>query len=506
MKMNALLSQCDVTNVTGQCDREVVNIAYHTDAVRTGSLFVALRGAKTDGHMLIPRAIAAGASVIVAEEAVAPIGDATVVRVPDTRVALGQMAAQWFAHPTREMALIGITGTNGKTTITYLLESIWRAAGMSPGVMGTVNYRFGERVLTAPTTTPESYEVQSICREMRAVGVDAVAMEVSSHGLSQYRVNGCHFDGAVFTNLSQDHLDYHGDMQSYADAKRRLFVEVLAESQKTNRFAVMNTEEAVARELVAGCDYPIFWYGCSPDADIGAKEWTVDLHGLQCQVSTPAGTYPLRSHLIGRFNLLNVLAACGVAHAMGVDPKAVQQGVAALTHVPGRLQRCTDDVSRTVFVDYAHTPAALENVVQTLRPLAKGRLITVFGCGGDRDQGKRSLMGAAAARGSDYVIVTSDNPRTENPHTIIEQIMPGVKLNARHTEGDTRVGAHHEIIVDRLEAIERALTLAQVGDVVLIAGKGHEDYQIIGTEKRHLDDREIVSAYISRQSSVASRR
>lgn len=459
-------------------------LAYHTAQVRPGAAYFALRGATVDGHTFIPQAIAAGARVIVAEAKVSVPSTVTVVVVPDTRVALGQCAARWFDDPTAHVRLVGITGTNGKTTTTYLLESIWRAAGRVPGVIGTVNYRYGAAVIPAPTTTPESHDVQRMARDMVDHQVTDLAMEVSSHALAQHRVDACHFAGAVFTNLSQDHLDYHADMQAYRQAKQRLFAML-----DDTAFAAINADDPAGREMAAATQARVVWFGMGRDAMVYPTTWESTLAGTMMQVETPAGAFAVQSPLVGRFNVYNLLGAIVVAVTEKTSVAAIQAGIAAMPQVPGRLERVETRGGPAVFVDYAHSPDALTNVLQTLRPLTKGRLITVFGCGGDRDRSKRPLMGEAVARLSDLVVVTSDNPRTEDPHAILAEILPGVE----------RGGAGSVLQdVDRRRAIQQALQTAQPDDVVLIAGKGHEDYQIIGTTRQHFDDRDVVREYYAR--------
>lgn len=479
-----LLTDVEIAECCGATDLVVSGLSYHTQRVQPGDIFVALRGAAADGHRFVPQAIAAGARAVVVEQRLSVPTDVTQVVVANTRLALAQLAAAWFRHPTRELRMIGVTGTNGKTTITYLLESIWRAAGRRPGVLGTVNYRYGDQQVAAATTTPESYEVQRWCRVMRDAGVTDLAMEVSSHGLAQQRVSVCHFDGAIFTNLTQDHLDYHDDMAAYAAAKRRLFAEVLPASAKT-AFAVVNAEDPATSTLIAGVPYRTWSFGMQ-GGDVYPRQWHTDLHGLRAVVQTPRQALAIQSPLVGQFNLFNVLAAVATAEAMAIPTAAIAAGLATVPQVPGRMERVADTGVVPVIVDYAHTPAALQNLVATLRPLTAGRLITVFGCGGDRDPGKRPLMGTAAAT-SDYVVVTSDNPRTEDPATIIAAILPGLR------------GVAHEVVVDRRAAIHRALAVARAGDVVAIAGKGHEDYQIIGTTKRPFDDRDVVREYFAKE-------
>ncbi len=485
---NAKLKNITVRAMSGQQTLMVSAIASHTSDVIPGALFVAIRGTTRDGHALVDDAIARGAVAVVVERAVTVPKNIPCIEVADTRIALGQLAATFFEQPTEKMCVIGVTGTNGKTTLTYLLESIWKAANRVPGVMGTINYRFGNRVVPSTTTTPDAVTVQRICRAMCDAGVTDLVMEVSSHGLVQHRVDACQFDGAIFTNLTQDHLDYHTDMHDYLQAKRRLFSELLMASAKST-FAAVNAEDAASSALIAEYSGRVLRYGFASHCEVYPLQWHSDVSGITMQVRTPAGDIAIRSSLMGRFNVLNILAAIAAGCGMHLPLTQIARGVADVVRVPGRLERVPDTENITVVVDYAHTPDALENVLATMREIATARLITVFGCGGDRDAGKRVLMGRVAAAASDLVIVTSDNPRTEDPAAIVAQIARGVSADVAH-----------EIVVDRRDAILRALTSAAPGDVVVIAGKGHEDYQIIGTEKFHFDDREIVQEFFVNRS------
>lgn len=489
--------------VVGASDCAIHGLAYHSAAVQPGALFFALPGAKVDGQAFVDDAMRRGAVAVVTERAMDLPSHVTSVQVSNAREAMARCAARWFADPTMQLRLIGVTGTNGKTTTTYLLESIWQAQARASGVIGTVNYRYGDTVLPAPTTTPESYDVQALCCRMRDAGVTDVAMEVSSHALTQHRVTACRFDGAIFTNLSQDHLDYHADMTAYAQAKRRLFAEVLGASRKADRFAVINADDPASTTMMDGCVGRVITYGMEAPADCSPVRFTSTLDGIGMDVRLPDGVLPIRSPLLGRFNGHNILAAVAAAWAMRIPAVAIAEGVARLAVVPGRLERVAAMRDVTVLVDYAHTPDALQHVVGTLRGLALHRLITVFGCGGDRDRAKRPLMGAAAAQESDLVIVTSDNPRSEDPYTIMAQIVPGVRryLDREWTSlDDTAQGRGYCVEVDRSKAIAQALAWARPGDMVLVAGKGHEDYQIIGSEKRHFDDREVVRAWVHQHS------
>jgi len=494
--LRTLLDGLTGSQVLGDVDVPVTGVAYHSREVTPGGLFVALKGARTDGHLYLAASLDAGARVVVTEQELAPPPGVTVVRVPQARLALAHISAAFYDHPSRELTLVGITGTNGKTSTTYILESILNAAGCRVGVVGTVNYRVGESTWPAPVTTPESLDLQRLLREMRTRGVTHVFLEVSSHALDLRRVDGVVFAAAVFTNLSQDHLDYHLDLDEYFAAKSRLFLEILANGRPSRGLAVLNLDDPRGRELKDAVADPPLTYGLHPDSLVRPLSYRFRQNGLEARLTTPAGEVEITSRLVGPFNLANILAAAATALGLGIDPDTVARGIAALPGVPGRLERFGPPAGPGVFVDYAHTPAAVTQALEALETLNFSRLITVFGCGGDRDRGKRPLMGAAAAAGSHLVIVTSDNPRTEDPLAIIREIEAGLeqsglpRINAAAAQ---RGDAGYLVVPDRREAIRLAVSLARPGEAVLVAGKGHENYQIWGAERRHFDDREEVA-------------
>jgi UDP-N-acetylmuramoyl-L-alanyl-D-glutamate--2,6-diaminopimelate ligase len=478
--------------VRGDVDAPVTGVAYHSREVTPGGLFVALKGCRTDGHLYLAASLDQGARVVVTEQELDPPEAVTVVRVPNARLALAHISAAFYDHPSRELTLVGITGTNGKTSTTYILEAILNAAGGRVGVVGTVNYRVGDQTWPAPVTTPESLDLQRLLREMRRRGVTHVFLEVSSHALDLRRVDGAVFAGAVFTNLSQDHLDYHRDLDEYFAAKSRLFLEILANGRPSQGLAVLNLDDPRGLELRDAVRVPALTYGCHPESQVRPLSHRFRQDGLEARLTTPAGEVEITSRLVGPFNLANILAAAAAALGLGIAPETVARGIAALPGVPGRLERFGPPGGPGVFVDYAHTPAAITQAVAALQTLNFSRLITVFGCGGDRDRGKRPLMGEAAA-GAQLVIVTSDNPRTEDPLAIIREIEPGIKragLARLDAAAAQRGEAGYLVIPDRREAIRLAVSLARPGEAVLVAGKGHENYQIWGTERRHFDDRE----------------
>jgi UDP-N-acetylmuramoyl-L-alanyl-D-glutamate--2,6-diaminopimelate ligase len=470
---------------------DVTGVAYDSRMVEPGHVFVALKGAQADGTAFLQQALDRGAVAVVSEQP-PPAG----VRVPwavvpDGRLALAQLAAAFFRHPSAELQVVGITGTNGKTTTAYLVSSIFEAAGISCGMLGTVVYRIGEELRDATRTTPEAPDIQRLLREMVDVGSGACAMEVSSHALALRRVDEVSFAAGVFTNLTRDHLDFHGHMEEYFQAKRRLF-----EMLPRDGPAVLNVDDPRGRSLVGIVGRPVT-YAIGRPADITPGPLSFSLGGSAFDVRTPRGALHLRSRLVGRPNVYNVLAAVATGVALDLPFDAIERGVEALDGVPGRFQIVSSEADGvTVVVDYAHTDDALRNLLETARPLTSGRLITVFGCGGDRDRTKRPLMGAVAGRLSDLVIVTSDNPRSEDPGKIIEEIQRGITPDSRRDRGPRLLA-----IVDRQEAIARAIELARSGDVVLVAGKGHEKYQVIGDQALAFDDAAVAREALVRRRS-----
>ncbi|RJQ66293.1 MAG: UDP-N-acetylmuramoyl-L-alanyl-D-glutamate--2,6-diaminopimelate ligase [Desulfobacteraceae bacterium] len=478
-------------------DLEIRAVYYRAQLVEPGGLFVAVKGFAADGHDFIGQAVSRGAVAVVCERT-ARI-DVPQIQVTDSRKALAALAAEFYGHPSRGMTVIGITGTNGKTTTSYLIESMLQAAGHATGVIGTVNYRYGGSFFDNPVTTPESLDLQRILADMRAAGTTHVVMEVSSHALDLLRIHACDVDVAVFTNLSQDHLDFHNDMDAYWASKRKLFDFFLPACKgKTALRAVINVDDPRGAELARILALPRLTTSQGQAADVHSLAARFDLHGISAQVQTPQGALKVRSALVGRHNLENILNAAGAGAALNLPPAAMQAGIAALDNVPGRLERIVDPAGqRFVYVDYAHTPDALENALKALRNLTQDRIICVFGCGGDRDRSKRPLMGAIAARLSELAVVTSDNPRTEAPDRIIDQILAGVRAVCQSNYAPAGLsGGFHEkgyvVEPDRRKAIGLALRASRPGDTLLIAGKGHEPYQIIGKDKLPFDDRIVA--------------
>jgi UDP-N-acetylmuramoyl-L-alanyl-D-glutamate--2,6-diaminopimelate ligase len=461
--------------------------------VRPGTVFVAIRGGKTDGHAFVATALAAGASFVVIEDGRdAPSGP--FVRVKNVRLALALLATLFAGDPTASLALVGITGTDGKTSTAMILEAGFSGVGISSGLIGTVTYRIAGEELPAPLTTPDPVQLNALFRRMVDRGVRAAAMEVSSHALDQRRVEGCRFDAAVFTLLARDHLDYHGTVDAYADAKLRLFSEVLPAGGKA-RGAMVNGDDPMAARIRAVCPVPVLsWSHRCPDADVRPRTARFDANGIEAVVATPWGDVPIRSRLIGPHNLSNFMAALGVAGILGLPLGRFADGACALRRIPGRLERVDGRRPVHVFVDYAHTPKAVENVLTVLRSLVPtgARILAVVGAGGDRDRGKRPLMGRAAVGLADEVVITSDNPRTEDPLAILADIAAGIE--SARAEG-VRV-APFRVEPDRRRAIGLAIDAARVGDAVVICGKGHETYQIFGEVKHHFSDVETAGEFM----------
>jgi UDP-N-acetylmuramoyl-L-alanyl-D-glutamate--2,6-diaminopimelate ligase len=467
----------------GDGEAEITAVTHDSRKAGPGTLFVAIRGLAADGNEFVEAALKKGAAAVASESAARP--GVPWLRVADAREALAVLSATVLGAPAESLELIGVTGTNGKTTTTHLIDAALRAAGERSSLIGTIQYRIGERLTEAVRTTPESSDLQVLFREMVDAGSRYAVLEVSSHSLALKRVHGCRFRVAVFTNLTRDHLDFHGDMDAYFDAKRVLFDTLLRE----DGHAIVNAEDDRAAELVRIARGRVWTYALDQPADLRAEGVSLSLQGTRFRAITPAGAFDVATPLLGRFNVQNVLAALGAALAVGVPAEAARRGVESVVQVAGRLEGVSAGQDFTVVVDYAHTDDALKNLLETVRQLGPRRVITVFGCGGDRDRTKRPLMGAVASRLSDVAIVTSDNPRSEPPEAIIEDIQSGMGRQSR---------AEHHAIVDRRDAIARALEMAGPGDVVVIAGKGHETYQVIRDRTIPFDDRQVVRDLLRR--------
>lgn len=486
MNLSDLLQGYECKLINGDKFKVVESIEYSSREVNKNSLFVAIKGEKLDGHRYISDAVNRGAGVIVVEDSAGEKQpeSVTIVEVKDSLDALAYLSSKYYGDPTNDIRVTAVTGTNGKTTITYILESICTGENQIVGVIGTINYRYNNRQYPSSLTTPLSKELQHMFFEMKESGVQHVVVEASSHALDKKRLDYSNIDCAVFTNLTQDHLDYHKDIGSYFLAKKRLFSNVLAHSCKDNKIAVSNYDDPYGKKIVEGFDGNILFYSIdNPVADIYAKDIQISTDGIKARAVTPAGEVEINSELLGRHNLSNILASVACAVGAGVSADDIAKGIATLKNVPGRLQRVSNSKGINIFVDYAHTPDALGNVLVSVKSLCRGRLIVVFGCGGDRDKEKRPMMGTVAAEVADIVIVTSDNPRSEDPEKIILDIENGIKQAGLK---------QHEyfMITDRYEAILKSVQISEENDTIVVAGKGHEDYQIIGNQKIHFDDKQ----------------
>ena len=492
MTLATLLLSFDVVSTTGNLDVELSGITDDSREVAQGSLFVAVKGQQVDGHAFVAevyRQPVGGVVVQVPFQAPAYVGERgpAWIEVEDSRKALGQLASRFFQHPSHSLRMVGVTGTNGKTTVAHVSQAILERGNYPTGLMGTVGYRAGAEYQAASHTTPGAITLQTFLRRMVNAGMDTAVVEVSSHALALDRVEGCEFDVVVFTNLTQDHLDFHKTMESYYHAKLRLFQEFVLPAFKTGpKRAIINIDDAWGVRLQAETPVPVWTYSLRRGADIYATDVTLSMDGTRFMVHTPRGTVDIESALVGEHNVSNLLASIGVGLARGMSLEDVRQGIREFRTVPGRFERVDAGQDFSVIVDYAHTEDALTRLLAVARQLRRERIMTVFGCGGDRDPGKRPTMGRVAAQLSDVVFLTSDNPRTEDPEAILRDIEQGV-LELQASER----GALH-VIPDRRAAIRAALLEARPGDMVLIAGKGHEDYQIIGKTRHRFDDREVA--------------
>jgi UDP-N-acetylmuramoyl-L-alanyl-D-glutamate--2,6-diaminopimelate ligase len=487
VRLADLVSRLPAADLVGDPDLEISEVSHDSRRLGPGALFVAIRGLAADGNRFVDAARKKGASAVCSEEP--PQGEGTWLRVPDAREALAVLSATVLGAPARSLELVGITGTNGKTTTAYLVDSVIRAAGETCGLLGTVQYRVGDRLIEASRTTPESSDLQELLRQMRDAGCRRVVMEVSSHALALKRVHGLEFQVAVFTNLTRDHLDFHGDIDSYFLAKKSLFESLLRPSGR----AIVNLDDDRAPALIQASRGGVWTYSLEkPKADLLAEEVRTSLEGSRFRARTPAGVLEIETPLVGLFNIRNALAALGASLALGIPPETARRGIAALAGVPGRAERVLAGQDFTVLVDYAHTDDGLKNLLEAVRDLQPARVITVFGCGGDRDRTKRPLMGAVASRLSNVLILTSDNPRSEPPETILEEIQRGVAAARARDTLEVRV------IADRREAIAQALGMGRPGDVVVIAGKGHETVQTLRDRTVPFDDRQVAREILGR--------
>ncbi len=496
MKLNEVLAGIGGEIVRGDMDAEISAIHYDSRKVSPGSLFCAVKGLKSDGASYIKSALENGAKAVLFEDYGGPMPDGvSLVKVSDARLAMALAAANFYGQPSRRLDLVGITGTNGKTTTSYLVRSILRTEGAEPGLIGTISYEYGGRKIPAPNTTPESVDLQALLFEMVGAGAKSAVMEVSSHAVALKRIAGCGFKVKLFTNFTQDHLDFHGTMEEYFEAKKAFFTGFAG-------INVINMDDPKGEELKSSAMGEVITYGVSSRTDVAAKDVEISPSGTSFTLLAPAGEAKIKSRLVGRHNLYNLLSAAGAGVALGKNLDEISDGLARAEDVPGRLERVyagqeSPYANCTVLVDYAHTEDALARALTAARELASGRLIVVFGCGGDRDRTKRPKMGHVAAELADVVILTSDNPRTEDPVKILKDAESGIA-----EEGSKVKDSSYFVYPDRAEAISFAVGAARSGDTVLIAGKGHEDYQIIGTTKYHFDDRETAAAAMLARKST----
>ena len=483
MLLKEILDSIDVEKVARFRDLDIKDLCYDSRLVQPGQAFFCIKGLVTDGHLFVGDAASRGAEVLFVErdpdEEIPP--DVVVVTVRDTRLALAHCSAKFYGEPSEHLKLVGVTGTNGKTTTTFLIENIFKKAGQFTGLIGTVENHIGDVVEQVTRTTPESLDLQRLLRRMVDVGIEVVAMEVSSHALELHRANGCKFDVVMFTNLTQDHLDFHISLEEYFGAKKRLFE---GEEFGSERSALINIDDEFGRKLIEETTLPARSFGLGPSADIRAQDIDISSSGNRFTLSWNNEEMPISTILQGRFNAYNCLAAAGAAIELGADRESIVDGLERLTGVPGRFERIDCGQPFTALVDYAHTPDGIRNILEACREVTGGRVIIVVGCGGDRDRSKRALMGRVAVELSELCVITSDNPRSEDPRAIIEMIIEGVR--------DTFPPERYTVVVERREAIKKALSEARPGDLVVVAGKGHESGQIFADRVIPFDDRQVV--------------
>ncbi|SHH12433.1 UDP-N-acetylmuramoyl-L-alanyl-D-glutamate--2,6-diaminopimelate ligase [Tepidibacter thalassicus] len=477
MKLKDIIKGLDILNIKGDIDLNIEDIHYDSRKVSENSLFICVKGFNLDGHKFIQDALDKGSKAFIVEDDVY-IDGYTFVKVKNTRKAMAKISSNFFANPTKHLNLIGVTGTNGKTTITYLLKDVLEYNNEKVGLIGTIKNIIGKREIISSRTTPESIELQKYFREMLENGNNYCVMEVSSHSLELNRVDNCEFKIGIFTNLTEEHLDFHKNLDEYRMAKEKLFY-------KTTVGNLINIDDIYGKKIynsIKNLEVPVLTYGIEGDADIKAENVKIYSTGVEYKLITPKYELDVYVPISGRFTVYNSLAVIGACYLMDIPKEAILEGLKNTKGVPGRFESVNSSKGFSVIIDYAHTPDAIENILKTAREFVKGKIITVFGCGGDRDKTKRPLMGSISQKYSDLTIVTSDNPRTEDPVKIIEDILRGIDDSKQD----------YEVIIDRREAINNAINRAESGDIVIIAGKGHENYQIIGREKIHFDDKEVV--------------
>jgi len=487
MKLKEIIRGVPLLSFLGDEGVEIQGIFYSSKDVQDRSLFAALKGEKRDGHDFVKQALSRGAVAVLSDRRKPAQIDAGWIQVFDARESLALCAANFYDHPSQKMKLVGITGTKGKTTITYILEAILQKAGFAPGVIGTINYRGPNFVFDAQRTTPEAPDLQRILKDMLDKSVTHCLMEVSSHALDLKRVWGISFDVSVFTNLSGEHLDYHHTMEDYFAAKKKLFF--LNSKKKT---AVVNEDDLWGKKLISELPMSTITFGLEPHAIVRGEKCRWNGLGLEALVKYPGGQTTVSSALSGKHNLYNILASFAVALALNIPPQAIKEGIASLRWVPGRFEKIGNSLGLNIYIDYAHTDAALKSLLETARELKPNRILLVFGAGGDRDRSKRARMGEAAGLSADWIILTSDNPRSEDPMAIIREIEQGVQK--------TRT-KKYAIEPDRYKAIEKALSLAKKGDMVLVAGKGHENYQVLKDKVIPFHDGTVIREILKKMGS-----
>ena len=521
MKLSELLQGVDFKKITGLCQNaikgslyyknklnlnseklEIGSIHYRAQDVLPGGMFIAIKGHTADGHDFIEQAIENGAKAVVTQKSI--FADSVIIEVENTRKALAEISASFFSNPSDRLVIIGITGTNGKTTTAFLIEKMLVKAGLKVGVIGSIDYHYSGKTFSSSMTTPEALDLQRILFQMLQQGVTHVVMEVSSHAIDLHRTDCCKLDICVFTNLTRDHLDYHQDMHKYWSCKKKMFTQNMGSAScKPGAVAVINCDNPYGRELLDLLPQGNITTGCTMGHMVQAEILKQDLTGIRGKIVTPGWKFDFKTQLVGKHNAENISCAAGVGMALHLQPDTIKAGIEEASFVPGRLECINNDTGRFVYVDYAHTPDALENVLSVLKVLAEKRLICVFGCGGNRDKEKRGMMGAIAGRLSDLAVITSDNPRNEPSMEIIDQIVSGIKKAASklftrdESEFDwwsiNKESKGYIVEPDRKKAIELAVSVSGPGDIILIAGKGHETFQIAGDEIIPFDDRRIAA-------------
>lgn len=481
MVLLSLLRDLNYIKISGCLDVDIKGVSYYSKLVYEDYVFVCISGYKTDGHNYIDEAVKRGAAAVIVEREIEVPEGIVTIKVNDTRYALALISAAYFNYPTKDIKLIGVTGTNGKTTTTYFVKSILEQNEYKTSLLGTISNIINGKAIEAERTTPESFDLQELLSEMRNEGTDYCIMEVSSHSLELKRVAGCIFSVGIYTNLTRDHLDFHGTFENYLNAKIKLFLQ--------SETAVINTDDIYSEKIMKSINIPVIGYGEKKPAQVMAKEVEVNAKYSKFILEYDNNQVLITLHLPGKFNIYNALAAAGACIAEGISLKVIKKGLESIKGIPGRSEVIDSGRDFTIVIDYAHTPDGLENIISTVREYAKGRIITLFGCGGNRDVTKRPIMGEIVGRLSDLCIVTSDNPRSEDPKSIIDEIVPGIE----------KVSSDYSVVVDRREAIKKALALAKKDDVVIIAGKGHEMYQVLKEKTIPFNERDIINEILNNE-------